>query len=174
MTGTLRVVVLALALAACGGESQPRSGGDEVPLAAAGSGCEQADSSVATLAVLDYITTAVPFPQRFLHAIGTDSALPDDGLKVLQAKGPTFYYAGSDAAKAKLRDKLENDGPFATLLVVMRSQDHSADGQREAITLAGHYVSNKDHGKELEPRTYQYRCTEGHWQRLDNSPDPIQ
>ncbi len=161
---------LPVLLAACGGDgSKPDAKSSNMQAEA----CVTADSTAMALAVLDYITTAVPFPQRFLHAVGTDSAVSESGLKVLQKKGPTFYYAGSDDAKAKLREKLEVDGPYTTMLVVVRTHDVSPDSTKEAMTLAGHYVANAFHGQEAEPRTYQFRCEAGKWTRTDNSPDPV-
>jgi hypothetical protein len=125
-----------------------------------------------TLAVLDYISTADPRPQRFLSPSGTDSAISDDGFKVLQDKGPTFFYTGSEAALKKLRDKLEYDGPYPSMLVVLRNHEKAADGSTESVTLAGHYVANADHGKVSPPKTYSFRCDSARWVRSDATPVP--
>ena len=134
------------------------------------SGCAAADSTPMTLAVLDYITTATPMPQRFLSPSGTDSAVTDDGFKVLQDKGPTFFYTGSEPALKKLRDKLEYDGPYASMLVVMRDHEKAADGTTESVTLAGHYIANADHGKVSPPKSYSFRCDSSRWVRTDTAP----
>lgn len=134
------------------------------------SGCVAADSTPMTLAVLDYITTADPRPQRFLSPTGTDSAVTEDGFRVLQDKGPTFFYTGSEEALKKLRDKLEYDGPYASMLVVLRDHEKGADGTTETVTLAGHYVANQWHGTVSPPRTYSFRCDSSRWVRTDALP----
>lgn len=167
MTRTYPVACFALLLVACGGEGTSRNSSSNMQ---AESSCAAADSSTVALAVLDYITTAQPRPQRFLHASGTDTAVTDAGLKVLQDKGPTFFYVGSEEAKKKLRDKLEYDGPYPSMLVVMRSRDVAADSASETLTLAGHYVANQEHGTSAAPRTYSFRCDSSRWVRTDQLP----
>jgi hypothetical protein len=165
MTRTYPLLVVAL-LTACGGDA-PKEGSSNMQ---AESGCASADSTAVELAVLDYITNANPKPQRFLHASGTDSAVTDEALKVLQDKGPTFFYVGSEEAKKKLRDKLEYDGPFPSMLVVMPSRQVSADSSTETITIGGHYVANQLNGTASPPRTFSFRCDSSKWVRTDQMP----
>ena len=134
------------------------------------SGCAATESTTVALAVLDFITTAEPRPQRFLHASGTDSAVTEAGLGILQDKGPTFFYVGSEDAKKKLRDKLEYDGPYPSMLVVMKEHAIAPDSMSETVTLAGHYVANADHGKLSGPRTFSFRCDSSRWIRTDQLP----
>ena len=119
------LVVLALATAvACGGGSGSTAKGAK---RAAGSACLSKDTTPVTLAVRDYISTASPTPQRYLSAAGTDSAVPQDGFKVLQDKGPTYFYGGDSVAQRKIREKLASVGPYASLLVLFRGKSE-ADG----------------------------------------------
>jgi hypothetical protein len=151
-------------LVACGGENTSRTDTGNMQAVAS---CASADSSAVRKAVLDYIMTAEPRPQRFLSAAGTDSAMQGDGMAVLQDKGPTFFYAGNEAALKKLREKLDNDGPYASMLVVMKGHEPSSDGLTETVTIAGHYIAGDLHGRVSPPRTFRFRCEAGEWVRVD-------
>ncbi len=84
--------------------------------------CRSADTTPVSLTVRDYLTTASPTPQRYLSASGTDSAVPEDGFKVLQDKGPTYFCGGDSVAQRKLREKLAVAGPYASMLVLFRGK----------------------------------------------------
>ncbi len=164
----LSLLALAVLAAACGGGDTPAA--DAPKRAAAGAvadGCAAADTSPTVAAVLEYISTVTPTPNRFLTAAGSDSAVPDDALTLLQDKGPTFFYAGSDAAIAKLKEKLERDGPWPSLLVLFRGTASQPDGTVQ-VRLGGRYVANADDGRAADERTYTVRCVDGAW-RVDGA-----
>lgn len=161
MNRTYLILPASMIFLACGGgEGTPSD--ESSNMQAAQEDCAAADTTPVMLATLDYINSADPRPQRFLSAAGTDSAMPDDGFKILQDKGPSFFYAGSEAALKKLRDKLDFDGPFPSMLVVLKDQQTADDGTVQ-ITLAGHYIAGTLHGTASPPRTYTYRCADGKW-----------
>ena len=129
----------------------------------AASGCvAQAGETPAALAVRDYIKNSQPKPMRFLTAAGSDSAVPDDAFHELQDKGPTYYYAGTDAAKKKVRDKLELAGPFTALLVVVRGVKKNDDGT-EVLRIGGHYLTGEYDGKAGDSRAYRMACDTAGW-----------
>lgn len=164
---TPRVVPLAatlvFTLAACGegGRARPKDGpaGD----AAATVGCVGADTTALRLAVLEYITTASPRPQRFLSAFGTDSALPDDGFRALQDTGPTYFYNDDPKNQAQVKSKLASAGPYVSMLVVYKGQAESDGGTRVTVTLGGHYVGGEDDGKPADVRQITVRCDSTRW-----------
>jgi hypothetical protein len=160
-------VALLLGLAAaCGGDRAADAGtGGKEQAARAGAGttaaCSKADTTAVALAVLDFIAKATPSAQRYLNAVGTDSALPDDGLKALQDKGPTYFYSSDSSAQRKLREKLAVDGPWATLLVVYRGQTATDSGVD--IRLGGHYVGGAHDGLTARTKRYGVRCDSTGW-----------
>lgn len=115
------------------------------------------------LALRHYVKAAVPLPRRFLIAAGTDSALSDGDMKTLVAEfGPTYYYAGSEAVKAKLRDKLSSLGPWPAMLVVKRA-DRKTGTTSEVIRLGGHYVTGEFDGRAAITREYTLTCGVDGW-----------
>jgi len=115
------------------------------------------------LALRHFVKVAVPLPRRFLIAAGTDSALSDTDMKALVAEfGPTYYYAGSEASKAKLRDKLTTIGPWPVMLIVKRS-DKKVGTTLEIIRLGGHYVTGEFDGKSAITREYTLTCGVDGW-----------
>lgn len=164
---TPRVVIpfgaVAVALAAaCGGESRrPREVAVEQP---AGPTCTSADSTPVGIAVREYITTASPYPQRFLSAAGTDSAVPEDGFKVLQDNGPTYFYTSDPKAQQQIKDRLISVGPYASLLVVYHGKQEEDDGNTVTVSLGGHYVAGEHDGRVAERRDIIVRCDTTGWQ----------
>ena len=119
------------------------------------------------LALRHFVKAAIPLPRRFLIAAGTDSALSDTDMKTLVAEfGPTYYYAGSEASKAKLRDKLSTVGPWPVLLVVLRG-DKKIGPTTELIRLGGHYVTGEFDGKVAVSREYTMTCGGAGWTLKD-------
>ncbi|MEP6832803.1 MAG: hypothetical protein ABJB74_05385 [Gemmatimonas sp.] len=115
------------------------------------------------LALRHFVKAAVPLPRRFLVAAGTDSALSDTEMKALVAEfGPTYYYAGSEASKAKLRDKMTALGPWPAMLVVKRG-DKKIGTTTEVIRLGGHYVTGEFDGKAAVSREYTLTCGVDGW-----------
>ncbi len=136
----------------------------------ADAGCmEQPGSTPVALAVRDFIKHSEPKPMRFLTAAGTDSAIPDDGLRELQDKGPTYFYSGPEAALKKVRAKLDTAGPYTALLVVMHGDKKNDDGT-EVVQLGGHYLTGEFDGKSAVSRAYTMACDTAGW-RIKSKAD---
>lgn len=161
-------VPAALFIAACGGETASKNDSSGNKQAATGPACTSVDTTPVGLAVLDYITTATPHPQRYLSAAGTDSAVPDDGFKVLQNKGPTYFYSSDPKAQEQIKEKLASVGPYASLLVVYKGKAEADNGNTVTVTLAGHYVGGEHDGKVAPTRQITVRCDSSGW-RLPSS-----
>jgi hypothetical protein len=157
------LVPITLMMAACGGDSTAKTNAEGNKQAAAGPTCTSKDTTPVSLAVREYITTATPTPQRYLSAAGTDSAVPDDGFKVLQDKGPTYFYSSDAKAQQQIKDKLASVGPYASLLVVYRGKTESNGGNTVTVTLGGHYVGGEHDGKEAATRTFEATCDTTGW-----------
>jgi hypothetical protein len=152
-----------LLLAACGGGATADRAKAEDAKLAAGPSCVSTDTTPVGLAVLDFITKAEPLPKRFLSAAGTDSAVPDDGFKVLQDKGPTYFYSSDIVAQRKIREKLEEVGPYPSMLVVFRGKTEADNGNTVTVRLGGHYVGGDDNGKLSPTRSFDVRCDTTGW-----------
>jgi hypothetical protein len=163
--GALPAISFLAALNACGGEaSKPKA--DPVAVAAS---CKRGDTTALYLAYIEYIKTTKPAGLRFLTAAGTDSAAPEDAFRAMQDKGPSFFYGGDDAAKKKIREKLENDGPFASLLIVHRGATPNAAGDTVTVRLGGHYISGELDGKPATNRTIVVVCADSAWKVSSNN-----
>jgi hypothetical protein len=156
-------VPLVLLLAACGDGSAAKDAPNGSDQAAAAVMCAANDTTPVALAVLDYITYADPRPQRFLSAFGSDSALPDDGFKVLQGKGPTYYYNDNPKNQAQVKAKLEQAGPYTTMLVVYKGQEEADNGNTVTVSLGGHYVGGEHDGDVAPVRDIAVRCDSTGW-----------
>ena len=152
-----------LLLAACSGDESAERAKAAEALAAAGPSCVSTDSTPVGLAILDFITKAEPLPKRFLSAAGTDSAVPDDGFRVLQDKGPTYFYSSDTVAQRKIREKLEEVGPYPSMLVVFRGKSDADNGNTVTVRLGGHYVGGDDNGKLSPTRSFEVRCDTTGW-----------
>jgi hypothetical protein len=152
-----------LLLAACGdGKSAARATTDSAAVTA-GPSCVSRDSTPVGLAVLDFVTRSEPLPKRFLSAAGTDSAVPDDGFSVLQNEGPTYFYSSDTVAQRKIREKLEQVGPYPSMLVVFHGKTETDNGNTVTVRLGGHYVGGDDDGKLAPIRAYEIRCDTTGW-----------
>ncbi len=163
----IALAVIALLLNACGGGDKAAVGKDDAVL----SSCAEADTTAVMVAVREYITTASPTPQRYLSAAGTDSAVPEDGFKVLQDKGPTYFYGGDSTAQRKIREKLASVGPYASLLVLFKGKTETADGNDVTITLGGQYIGGEHEGKRAAAKTYGVRCDSTRWKVATTTVD---
>jgi hypothetical protein len=175
------LVVLApalLGLAACGGGDRPddkdsfiaRSRKAINDTAEAATRCAPGTDPALTLAVADYIRRADPKPQRFLVAVGTDSALPEAGQRALQDRGPMFLFPGSAALQAQARAMLHDKGDYTTMLVVLREATRADSAA--TIRLDGHYVGGEEDGRNAGPRRYQLVCTTaGGWKLAQAAPE---
>jgi len=154
--------VLALLLSACG-DAGAKANAQVDAAEGAAPQCVSRDSTAMTMAVLDYITKADPRPQRFLSAFGTDSALPEDGFKTLQGKGPTYYYNDNPKNQAQVRAKLEEAGPYTTMLVVYKGKTEADNGNTLTVSIGGHYVGGEFEGKTAPVRAITVRCDTTGW-----------
>ncbi|MBV9880358.1 MAG: hypothetical protein JO180_07675 [Gemmatirosa sp.] len=153
-------------LAACG----PAEGGGKAA-AAAPVACRASVEDAVAAAVGAYVKQATPKPQRFLVAVGTDSALGDAGTTALQDKGPTYLFPGDPALQANVRTQLHDKGDYTTLLVVRHAA--SAKAGEASVALAGHYVGGDEDGKPAGPRTYALSCDSTTWHvRPSTTPEP--
>lgn len=125
--------------------------------------CTQPDRTAIGTAVREFIKTSTPAPQRFLMAAGTDTALPEAGFKALQDKGPSFYYSSDTVAQRKMREKLENDGPYASMLVVYHGKTETANGNVVTVSLGGHFIGGVQEGKVEPARSIVVVCDSSGW-----------
>ncbi len=139
---------------------------------ASGSACVSTDTTPVSLAVRDYISSAFPTPQRYLSAAGTDSALPEDGFKVLQEKGPTYFYGGDSISQRKIREKLASVGPYASLLVLFRGKSEADGGNSVTVQLAGQYIGGEHEGKRAPLKRYAVRCDSTRWKIATSNVEP--
>ncbi|HEX2779681.1 MAG TPA: hypothetical protein VHM30_09290 [Gemmatimonadaceae bacterium] len=148
------LLVATLIIAACSGGSSGSS--------SAASTCRQSPDSATWQAVLRYIKDASPYPQRFLSAALTDSALPDIGVAALQEKGPTYFYPPDSSGRVKVRKKMEDIGPYTSLLVAWHGMSREADTAL-VIRLSGQYVGGKFEGTASPLRVFRFKCDNGRW-----------
>lgn len=143
-------------LTACsgGGESRKRAGA---------SACRQSTDSATWQAVLAYIKAASPYPQRFLSAAGTDSALPDVGVSALQEKGPTYFFPADSASRMKVRKRMDDMGPYNGLLVAWHGSRRESDTLL-VIRLGGRYIGGSHEGEVGKARAFVFGCTNNRWQ----------
>lgn len=157
-------VPFTLLLAACGDAARGKDATDAGnKQAGAGPSCASIDTTPVGLAVRDFITVTQPTAKRYLSAAGTDSAVPDDGFKVLQDKGPTYFYSSDTVAQRKIREKLEEVGPYPSMLVVFRGKTETNDGNTVTVRLGGHFVGGDDNGKVAPNRSYEVTCDTTGW-----------
>jgi hypothetical protein len=149
--------LLLAALTACtGGDTLPRSAEPVDPAAA----CRRVAPAPVALAVRDFITAAEPTPQRFLTAATTDSALPRTAEAVVERKGPLFLWLPDAAAQLAMRTKLEGDGPWVNMLVIVRGETVQPDGT-VAVRVGGHYIGGEWHGRESPEVHFTIECQAG-------------
>lgn len=125
--------------------------------------CASAEPAVVGPAVLAYITAQRdPTPQRFLFAVGTDSALPDPGVVALQDRGPTYMYPANEAQRAVVRARLAQVGPWASLLVSYRGV-RQVDSTHAVVRLGGRFVGGAADGVVAPGRALSFTCESGSW-----------
>lgn len=146
-------VAIAIGDACSGGDSKPRP----VNVAA----CAPEDSAT-WQAVLAYIKASSPYPQRFLSPSGTDSSLPDIGVMALQEKGPTYFFPPDSAQRLKVRKKMEDVGPFTTLLVAWHGSRRDTDTSL-TVRLGGTYIGGPHNAEPGIPRAFRFGCDQGKW-----------
>ena len=151
---TRRLIALSALLCACAAEEKKAA----VPPPPT---CTDPAASAVGAAVANYVKLVEPTPMRFLVASGTDSALPEPGLRALQDKGPTFLYPASPALQQQIRTSLAEKGDWPTLLVVYRGA--RAAGNTATVRLGGHFVGGKTGGKTVPSRVLNFVCDSTGW-----------
>ncbi len=172
--GIIAVLIVAVG---CSGEAGNEKSSDSRANASVASdqpgaveGCAAADTTPIELAVRNFITSATPTAQRFLAIAGTDSAVPDVALTILQDKGPTYFYNSDTVAQRKIREKLAVAGPYSSLLVVYRGETSSEAGNRVSVRLGGQYIGGKEDLMPAVGKRYDIVCDAGNW-RIDSSSE---
>ncbi len=149
---------LLLFFTACGGGGDTaKSAGDGEAELDVATACNSISPTADQLAVLDFIGTAEPKPWRFLTAVSTDSALSESAFDAVQGKGPTFYWLSDQKSQQQIREKLANDGDWATMLVLMRENRDNGDGTH-TLRVAGRYVGEPHEGLESPEKRYTVQC----------------
>jgi hypothetical protein len=148
-------------LAACGSSAERA---DRVPSGTLApdpaTACIGTAPAPVAVAVQDFIGSADPRPERFLNAATTDSALPGPAEAVVARKGPMFYWLPDEASQQQMRAKLEGDGPWANMLVVVRGQQDGGDGTW-TIRVGGTYIGGELHGTQSPEKRYTVTCILG-------------
>lgn len=142
------------------------SGGDRAAVEARREAREQAGcatvdtSALVGQAVAQFIATTEPKPLRFLYMSGTDSMLPDGGVRALQDKGPTYLWPADAKQQPIVRKRLSDAGPWNALLVTYRGTVPSgvATGEGVRVRLGGHWIGHDDDGKSLPPKAATFEC----------------
>lgn len=156
-------ILLTLTLAACDTGKSAAAAKTVGGKGKANSGCaEEPGQGAVSIALRDFIKTTEPKPMRFLSAVGTDSAVPDASIRELQDKGPTYLWGGNDAAKKKLREKIELAGPFTALLIAVRGDKKNGDGT-EVVSIGGHFLTGEFDGKPAARHAYTMACDTAGW-----------
>jgi hypothetical protein len=151
---------LAISLPACGsGERTDRAAPEDLPPDPA-TACIGTSPVPVAIAVQDFIRSAEPTPERFLNAATTDSALPAAAEVVVSRKGPMFYWLPDETAQQQMQAKLERDGPWVNMLVVVRGQLDGGDGTW-TIRVGGKYIGGPQHGTESPEKRYTVSCILG-------------
>ena len=159
-------------LLGCDGDRGNARSANSAAGAATTASCDRGNPSAAYVAFREYIKTTTPTPQRFLTAVGTDSAAPDDGFRAMQDKGPSYFYAGDSVAKKKLREKLASVGPFASLLIVHRGTKTAATGDTVTVRLGGHYIGGMLDGKTAVSKAMVMVCVVDAWKVASTTDEP--
>lgn len=150
----------ALVLAACSGGERPARRSARADAGPCGGTPE---ATLARLAVREYLKLQIdPYPQRFLVAAGTDSALPEQGVLALQDKGPTYFFPPDTVQRGKVRDKLAEVGSFHTLLVTWKGAERSSD-TTAVVRLGGTYVGASSEGRVAPVRAMRFSCDSTGW-----------
>ena len=168
----LLFATFALSLAAGCGNAGESGATKKTANSASITACVSTDTTPVTLAVRAYIASASPTPQRYLSAAGTDSAVPEDGFKVLQEKGPTYFYGGDSVSHRKIREKLASVGPYASLLVIYRGKSEAEGGKVVTVKLAGQYIGGEHEGKRAPVKSYAVSCDSTRWKIATSNVEP--
>lgn len=166
-------LLAALLAGACGTEGgRERAAGRARARGAAG--CGSVDSTVVVRdAVLALIASTNPPPLRFLYIPGTDSSLPDGGVRALQDKGPTYLYSQDPKLQKQARDNLAEKGPWNALLVLYEGMTQPAE-DTVAVKVSGRFVGSAEDGQVVPSRTLLFACStagdSAHKWRLTNAP----
>ena len=171
LTGVLAAV---LAVAACSGSDAGRERAAGRRSQRSASGCGSVDTTVVVRdAVLALLASTNPKPLRFLYIPGTDSSLPDGGVRALQDKGPTYLYSQDPKLQEQAKANLAQRGPWNALLVLYEGMTQPAD-DTVVVEVSGRFVGSVEDGQVVPSRTMRFACTtvgdSAHKWRLTNVP----
>ena len=155
----LRVFLLASATA-CGGSDTPAR--TDTARATGVTACGASGDTVFALALDKYVTTIQPTPRRFLASFGSDSALPERAMSVLQNRGPTWLFPDDTARQRPVRDRLQSAGAYTTLLVYQYGTTN-VDPTHATVRLGGRYIGGELEGTVAGKRLVHVRCSGGRW-----------
>jgi hypothetical protein len=151
--------LLLVTVACSGGESKAKVSSDVA--------CRQSKDSATWRAVVSYAKSSDPSARRFLAAASGDSALPDIGVLALQDRGPTWLFPADSAARAKVRDRLD-DGIAITMLVYWHGMKQEGDTAM-VIRLSGRYIGTTLDGTVSPAKVYRFKCPADRWVMTDSS-----
>lgn len=117
-------------------------------------------------AVGSYLDGRQPRPLRFLNAAGTDSAMPEAGMRVMQSRGPTYLYPPDSAAQAKVRERLE-EAAWPSLLVTYYGIERTG-ATETVVRLGGTWIGGELHGQSAGSEDVQLLCRTGRWVPADS------
>ena len=164
LIGRTAIPLCALLLAACSGGERPARRSARADAGRCGGTPE---ATLAGPAVREYLKLQVdPYPQRFLVAAGTDSALPEKGVLALQDKGPTYFFPADTIQRGKVREKLAEVGSFHTLLVTWKGAERV--DTTAMVRLGGTYIGAASDGRAAPVRTMRFVCDSTGW-RFDRA-----
>ena len=124
-------------------------------------------------AFLGILTGLLPIGWIILNVIFLYKLSEETGrFKVLQDKGPTYFYTSDPKGQAQVREKLELSGPYASLLVVYRGSAEADNGNTVTVTLGGHYVGGEHDGRVAEDRAIAVRCDTTGWRLVSPTVPP--
>ena len=170
----LAAAALLVATAACSGSEGGRERAASRARARGASGCGTVDTTVVVRdAVLALIASTNPPPLRFLYIPGTDSSLPDAGVRALQDKGPTYLYSQDPKLQQQARENLATKGPWNALLVLYEGMTQPAE-DTVAVKVSGRFVGSAEDGQVVPSQVLRFACStagdSAHKWRLTNRP----
>ncbi|HEX5831665.1 MAG TPA: hypothetical protein VFY16_11840 [Gemmatimonadaceae bacterium] len=159
------IAALALgALSAC-------TGGGDAPRGAARTSvaCPDPSNVAVRVAVEEFVGRPSPKPLRFLAP--TSDPLPDEAMRALQNKGPTYLFPPESSAQAPVRAKLDEVGAWPTLLVHFHGVREEEGGV--VVTLSGRYVGGAEEGREVPRTEVRLTCDASGWKATESTAQKL-
>src|SRR5690606_627152 len=121
-------------------------------------------------AVRAYLDGREPRPLRFLSAAGSDSAMPNAGMLVLQDRGPTYFYPPDSAGRETVRQRL-GETYWPSLLVTYHGVEREGD-ESANVRLGGTWISGEMDGESAGYEDVGFLCRSGRWVPVDSVIPP--